>query len=147
VAWATLAGVHEGRYATPDIQSLKRACRGRRSAGRGRTRAAGFTVAWLLCALAWSPGVLIGARAVQGLFGAVMLPQGLGMIKQMFSEKEQAKAFGAFGPVMGLSAVGGPILAGWLVGSTLGFRAGHRIRVTHPDSTVLARWCRSGRAA
>jgi EmrB/QacA subfamily drug resistance transporter len=77
--------------------------------------AAGFTLASLLCALAWSPGVLIGARAVQGLFGALMLPQGLGMIKQMFSPSEQAKAFGAFGPVMGLGAVGGPILAGWLV--------------------------------
>jgi EmrB/QacA subfamily drug resistance transporter len=77
--------------------------------------AAGFTAASLLCGVAWSPGVLIGARAIQGLFGAVMLPQGLGMIKQMFSEREQAKAFGAFGPVMGLSAVGGPILAGWLV--------------------------------
>jgi EmrB/QacA subfamily drug resistance transporter len=79
--------------------------------------AAGFTAASLLCALSWSPGVLIGARAVQGLFGAIMLPQGLGMIKQMFSDQEQAKAFGAFGPVMGLSAVGGPILAGWLVGA------------------------------
>jgi EmrB/QacA subfamily drug resistance transporter len=77
--------------------------------------AAGFTAASLLCALAWSPGVLIGARAIQGLFGAVMLPQGLGMIKRLFAESEQAKAFGAFGPVMGLSAVGGPILAGWLV--------------------------------
>jgi EmrB/QacA subfamily drug resistance transporter len=77
--------------------------------------AAGFTAASLLCALAWSPGVLIGARAIQGLFGAIMLPQGLGMIKQMFSPSEQAKAFGAFGPVMGLSAVGGPVLAGWLV--------------------------------
>jgi len=77
--------------------------------------AAGFTLASLLCALAWSPGVLIGARAIQGLFGALMLPQGLGMIKQMFSPTEQAKAFGAFGPVMGLGAVGGPILAGWLV--------------------------------
>nr|BFE77042.1 hypothetical protein GCM10020092_103430 [Actinoplanes digitatis] len=77
--------------------------------------AAGFTLASLLCALAWSPGVLIGARAVQGLFGALMLPQGLGMIKQMFSPSEQAKAFGAFGPVMGLGAVGGPILASWLV--------------------------------
>jgi EmrB/QacA subfamily drug resistance transporter len=77
--------------------------------------AVGFTLASLVCAVAWSPGVLIGARAVQGLFGAVMLPQGLGMIKQMFSPSEQAKAFGAFGPVMGLGAVGGPILAGWLV--------------------------------
>ncbi|WP_433724147.1 MFS transporter [Actinoplanes sp. CA-051413] len=77
--------------------------------------AVGFTLASLVCALAFSPGVLIGARAVQGLFGAVMLPQGLGMIKQMFAPAEQAKAFGAFGPVMGLGAVGGPILAGWLV--------------------------------
>lgn len=77
--------------------------------------AAGFTAASLLCALAWSPGVLVGARAVQGLFGALMLPQGLGMIKQMFGPAEQAKAFGAFGPVIGLGAVGGPVLAGWLV--------------------------------
>src|SRR4051812_20702060 len=53
--------------------------------------AAGFTAASLLCALAWSPGVLIAARTVQGVFGAVMLPQGLGMIKQMFNRSEQAK--------------------------------------------------------
>ena len=77
--------------------------------------AAGFTLASLACGLAQSPAQLIVGRAVQGLFGAVMLPQGLGMIKQMFSDEEQAKAFGAFGPVMGLSSVGGPILAGWLV--------------------------------
>ncbi|MGF1236489.1 MFS transporter [Streptomyces sp. 2-6] len=77
--------------------------------------AAGFTVGSLLCAIAVSPEILIGARVVQGLFGAVMLPQGLGMIKEMFPPKESQKAFGMFGPVMGLSAVCGPILAGWLV--------------------------------
>jgi EmrB/QacA subfamily drug resistance transporter len=77
--------------------------------------AAGFTTASLLCAFAQSPGMLITSRVAQGLFGALMLPQGLGMIRQMFSPKEVAAAFGAFGPVMGLSAVGGPILAGWLV--------------------------------
>jgi EmrB/QacA subfamily drug resistance transporter len=77
--------------------------------------AAGFTLASLACGLAQTPAELITGRAVQGLFGAVMLPQGLGMIKQLFSPAEQAKAFGAFGPVMGLSSVGGPILAGWLV--------------------------------
>ncbi|WP_328455557.1 MFS transporter [Streptomyces sp. NBC_00386] len=77
--------------------------------------AAGFTVGSLLCAVSVSPGMLIGARVVQGLFGAVMLPQGLGMIKEMFPPKESQKAFGMFGPVMGLSAVCGPILAGWLV--------------------------------
>ncbi|WP_329352866.1 MFS transporter [Streptomyces sp. NBC_01261] len=77
--------------------------------------AAGFTLGSLLCAISMSPQMLIGARIVQGLFGAVMLPQGLGMIKEMFPPKESQKAFGMFGPVMGLSAVCGPILAGWLV--------------------------------
>lgn len=77
--------------------------------------AAGFTFGSLLCAVSMSPEMLIGARVVQGLFGAVMLPQGLGMIKEMFPPKESQKAFGMFGPVMGLSAVCGPILAGWLV--------------------------------
>ncbi|WIM96884.1 DHA2 family efflux MFS transporter permease subunit [Actinoplanes oblitus] len=77
--------------------------------------AAGFTLASLACALAPSPGALVGARAVQGLFGALMLPQGLGMLREMFGPAERAKAFGAFGPVMGLASVGGPILAGWLV--------------------------------
>ncbi|MFC3744012.1 MFS transporter [Paractinoplanes deccanensis] len=88
--------------------------------------ATGFTLASLACGLAQSPAQLITARAVQGLFGAVMLPQGLGMIKQMFSPAEQAKAFGAFGPVMGLSSVGGPILAGWLVDADY-FGAGWRM--------------------
>jgi EmrB/QacA subfamily drug resistance transporter len=77
--------------------------------------ALGFTAGSLLCGLAQSPETLIAFRGLQGLFGAVMLPQGLGMIKEMFSEEEMSKAFGMFGPVMGLSSVGGPILAGWLI--------------------------------
>lgn len=75
----------------------------------------GFTLMSLGCALSQSPEMLITFRVLQGLIGAVMLPQGLGMIKEMFPGDESAKAFGAFGPVMGLSAVGGPILAGYLV--------------------------------
>jgi EmrB/QacA subfamily drug resistance transporter len=81
--------------------------------------ALGFTVGSLLCGVAQSPEMLVGSRVLQGLFGAVMLPQGLGMIKEMFPPKEMAAAFGAFGPVMGLSAVGGPVLAGWLVKADL----------------------------
>jgi EmrB/QacA subfamily drug resistance transporter len=88
--------------------------------------AAGFTVASLACALAPAAGFLVGARAVQGLFGALMLPQGLGMLREMFGPAERAKAFGAFGPVMGLSSVGGPILAGWLVDADY-FGAGWRV--------------------
>jgi MFS family permease len=80
---------------------------------------AGFTLLSLVCALAQSPEMLIGSRVLQGLVGAVMLPQGLGLIKEMFPEDEVGKAFGTFGPVMGLSAVGGPILAGFLVDADL----------------------------
>ncbi|GII54769.1 putative actinorhodin transporter [Planotetraspora thailandica] len=86
----------------------------------------GFVIGSLLCGLAVSPEMLVGARVLQGLFGAVMLPQGLGMIKEMFSPKEMAVAFGAFGPIMGLSAVGGPVLAGWLVDADL-FGTGWRM--------------------
>jgi EmrB/QacA subfamily drug resistance transporter len=77
--------------------------------------ALGFTAGSLLCAVSQGPELLIAARVLQGLFGAVMLPQGLGMIKEMFPPKEMQAAFGMFGPIMGLSSVGGPVLAGWLI--------------------------------
>jgi EmrB/QacA subfamily drug resistance transporter len=88
--------------------------------------ALGFTAASLLCGLAVNPEMLIASRVVQGLFGAVMLPQGLGLIKEMFPPKEMGKAFGMFGPVMTISSVGGPILAGWLVDADL-FGTGWRM--------------------
>ncbi len=87
---------------------------------------AGFTAASLLCAAATSPRVLIAARVAQGLSGAVMLPQGIGVIKQVFPPRQTAVAFGAVGPVMGLSSVGGPILAGALIDANL-FGAGWRM--------------------
>jgi EmrB/QacA subfamily drug resistance transporter len=77
---------------------------------------AGFTAGSLLCALAVSPETIIAARIVQGLFGAAMIPQGMGLMKEMFPPKELATAMGLFGPVLGLSAIGGPILAGALTG-------------------------------
>jgi EmrB/QacA subfamily drug resistance transporter len=77
--------------------------------------AAGFTLASAACGLATSPELLIGGRVAQGLLGAVMIPQGLALIKAVFPPAEIGRAFAAFGPVMGLSAVGGPILAGVLL--------------------------------
>ena len=73
-----------------------------------------FAVAGFAAALADDATTVIVARLVQGGFGAIMLPQGLGMIREMFPPEQRAQAFGAFGPVMGLSSMGGPILAGWL---------------------------------
>lgn len=80
---------------------------------------AGFTLSSLACALAPSPGALIAARVLQGGFGAMMLPQGFGLIRDMFPPSEMGKAFTAFGPIMGLSAVLGPIIAGGLIDADL----------------------------
>jgi EmrB/QacA subfamily drug resistance transporter len=80
---------------------------------------AGFTLASAACALAPSPDALIATRVLQGAFGALLIPQGLGVIKSIFPPKEMGGAFAAFGPVMGLAAIAGPILAGWLVAADL----------------------------
>ncbi|MCX4690034.1 MFS transporter [Kitasatospora purpeofusca] len=88
--------------------------------------ALGFTAASLLCAVSWSSGMLIRARGLQGLFGAVMIPQGLGIIKEMFEGPEIGRAFGLFGPVMAAATVGGPVLAGVLVDADL-FGSGWRM--------------------
>jgi EmrB/QacA subfamily drug resistance transporter len=80
---------------------------------------AGFTVMSAACAIAPSPGVLIGFRVLQGSFGALMIPQGVGMLKEVFAEDEMTKVFGAFGPVVGLSVLAAPILAGALVEANL----------------------------
>ncbi len=55
-----------------------------------------------------SPEVLIAFRLLQGAFAAVMIPQGFGILRQVFPPDEIHKAFGLFGPVIGLSAVRGP---------------------------------------
>ena len=65
---------------------------------------AGFTLSSAACALAPSPDLLIATRVLQGGFGALLIPQGLGMIKTVFPPKEMGGAFAAFGPVMGLAA-------------------------------------------
>jgi EmrB/QacA subfamily drug resistance transporter len=80
---------------------------------------AGFTVMSAACAAAPSMAVLIAFRVLQGSFGALMIPQGFGMLKEVFAEDEMTKVFGAFGPMMGLSILAAPILAGALVEANL----------------------------
>jgi EmrB/QacA subfamily drug resistance transporter len=77
--------------------------------------ALGFTIASAVCAAAPSPAVLIAARVAQGGLGALMIPQGFGVLASVFDERERGRAFAVFGPVMGLAAIGGPILAGGLI--------------------------------
>ncbi len=88
--------------------------------------AAGFTAASVLCGLAPSTGTLIAARLLQGAAGALMLPQGLGILREVFPADELPKAFGVFGPVMGSAALFGPIIGGGLIGLDL-FGTGWRM--------------------
>ena len=101
---------------------------------------AGFTLASLACGLA--PGVpfLITARAVQGLFGSVMIPQGFALVKVVFPPDRLRKALIPFGPVMGLATVAGPILAGWLLHLDLFGSQWRTIFLVNVPIGVLA-WC------
>ena len=81
---------------------------------------AGFTLFSAACAAAPSIGVLIAFRALQGAFGALMIPQGFGLMKQVFTDDaELDKALGLFGPATGVPMLAAPILAGALIDANL----------------------------
>jgi EmrB/QacA subfamily drug resistance transporter len=80
-----------------------------------------FTIASFFCGLAWSEGVLIGARAVQGLGAAIISPAALPILPTMFDEgAERNKALGIWGAIGGSGAAVG-VLAGGLLTKYLGW--------------------------
>ncbi|MDG3010403.1 MFS transporter [Rhodococcus sp. D2-41] len=75
----------------------------------------GFAAASALGGAALSTGMLMGARAVQGMFGALLAPAALSLLTVTFTEpRERAKAFGVFGAIVGGGAAIGLILGGVL---------------------------------
>ncbi|MBW0101626.1 MFS transporter [Pseudonocardia sp. KRD291] len=80
----------------------------------------GFTAASVLCAAATGPELLIAARTVQGGFGALMIPQGFGILTAVFAPEARGRVFAMFGPVMSLAGIGGPLIAGGLIALDLG---------------------------
>jgi MFS family permease len=81
---------------------------------------AGFTVFSAASAAAPAIGVLIAFRALQGAFGALMIPQGFGLMKQVFDDDaEFDKALGLFGPATGVPMLAAPIVAGALIDANL----------------------------
>jgi MFS family permease len=79
----------------------------------------GFTLASAAAGFSPDPALLIAARVAQGAFGALLIPQGMAIMTKAFDRDMLAKAFGLFGPVLGLSSVGGPVLAGFIIGADL----------------------------
>lgn len=79
----------------------------------------GFTLASAVAGFAPGPAPLIVARVAQGAFGALLIPQGMSIMMKTFGGDLLAKAFALFGPVLGLSSVGGPVLAGFVISADL----------------------------
>ena len=76
---------------------------------------AGFTFASFLCGIAPTVDVLIGARVLQGLAAALLFPQVYASIRVNFSGEDSRRAFGFLGMTLGLAAIAGQILGGFLV--------------------------------
>ena len=92
------------------------------------TRPQPYRLRWAVAAVVLAAAVmdLLDATIVnvagplQGGFGALMIPQGFGLMKQVFDdESEMDKALGLFGPATGVPMLAAPILAGALIGANL----------------------------
>lgn len=79
----------------------------------------GFTLFSLLCGMAPTMNTLIIARVLQGLAGAMMIPQVLALAQVMFPPHERAVAFSLFGLSAGLASVTGPLAGGLLIDANL----------------------------
>jgi len=76
-----------------------------------------FALASVLCGLSPTIGVLIAARALQGMGGALLTPGSLAIIQATFYPDDRPKAIGAWSGLGGVAAAVGPFLGGWIVGS------------------------------
>src|SRR6185369_14891778 len=80
-----------------------------------RTGLAVFALASLLCALAPTGWILVGARCLQGVGAAFLVPSSLAMINSRFTGARQAAAIGTWTAWTGTAFVVGPPLGGLLV--------------------------------
>lgn len=90
--------------------------------GRRRLFVAGmacFLLASALCGVAPDTAFLIGARVLQGLAAALLLPQVYASIRVNFNGDDGRRAFGWLGMTLGLAAIAGQVLGGWLVHADL----------------------------
>ena len=74
-----------------------------------------FAAASLLCGLAPNIELLIGARVLQGIGGALLTPGALAILEASFAQEDRARAIGAWSGLGGIGGALGPFLGGWLV--------------------------------
>ncbi|MCU4183390.1 MFS transporter [Acidiferrimicrobium sp. IK] len=86
--------------------------------GRRRVFAVGvvwFAAASALCGLAPSSQVLVGARVLQGIGGALLTPASLAILEASFRPEDRARAIGAWSGLGGLASAAGPLVGGYLL--------------------------------
>jgi EmrB/QacA subfamily drug resistance transporter len=76
-----------------------------------------FTAASLLCAVAPNAELLIFARLIQGIGGALLTPGSLALIEASFRPGDRARAIGAWSGLGGVATALGPLLGGYLIGA------------------------------
>src|SRR3954468_7298002 len=79
-----------------------------------------FGAASILCALAPTSGLLIAARGIQGIAGALLTPVALAVIVTTFEGAERGAAIGTWTAWSGIAMVIGPLVGGWLVDAASG---------------------------
>jgi len=80
-----------------------------------------FAAASALCVAAVDVQMLIAARALEGIGGALLTPGSLAIIQASYVQEDRAKAVGAWSGLGGIAGAIGPFLGGWLV-SAAGWR-------------------------
>ncbi|MGW8529755.1 MULTISPECIES: MFS transporter [Nocardiopsidaceae] len=75
----------------------------------------GFVLSSVAIALSSGVAMLIAFRVLQGVFGALLLPSAMGLLRSGFPPSKLGRAFGVFGSLIGAATAGGPILGGILV--------------------------------
>ena len=81
-----------------------------------------FTSASVMCALAPNMGLLLAARALQGVGAALLTPASLAMLGAGFSGPARGRAIGTWAAAGAITGAAGPVLGGWLI-DTVGWRS------------------------
>ncbi|HVT66519.1 MAG TPA: MFS transporter [Trebonia sp.] len=76
-----------------------------------------FAVASLGCGIAPDAGILIAARALQGVGAALLTPGSLAILQAAFTQEDRSKAIGAWSGLGGVATAVGPFVGGWLIGA------------------------------
>jgi MFS family permease len=79
-----------------------------------------FALASLFCALAPSPWILIGARAIQGIGAALLMPQVYTSLRLLFEEDKRRRAFAIMGAVQGIAGAASQVVGGSLISLNFG---------------------------